>query len=174
MAEVNKKCSKCLEVKEITLFVKDKRLKSGYASLCKCCKSRQDLEYKVKTEEKRKIKNKEYYEKHKKEIYQKTQAYQKARPEQTREYKYNWEKRNRSYRNEAYAKYRAQKKNAAIAYELYKEEIKQIYKDCPKGWCVDHIVPLTNKDVCGLHVPWNLQYLTKEENSRKGNRLWQK
>jgi len=34
---------------------------------------------------------------------------------------------------------------------------------------VDHIIPINNPIVCGLHVPWNMQILTRAENSKKNN-----
>lgn len=49
--------------------------------------------------------------------------------------------------------------------------IESIYRNKPEGLHVDHIVPLNGKTVCGLHVPWNLEYLTPEANAAKSNRL---
>lgn len=47
------------------------------------------------------------------------------------------------------------------------EKIKEIYKHCPIGCEVDHIIPLSKG---GMHHENNLQYLPKQENRKKGNR----
>lgn len=51
-----------------------------------------------------------------------------------------------------------------------REKILEIYKEAYEQRLeVDHIIPLNNDLVCGLHVEGNLQIITSEENLRKGN-----
>ena len=36
---------------------------------------------------------------------------------------------------------------------------------------VDHVIPLQGEEVCGLHVPWNMEVITQDENLKKYNKL---
>jgi len=52
-----------------------------------------------------------------------------------------------------------------------KKAISHFYRDCPAGFHVDHIVPLRNDSICGLHILENMQYLPEKDNLKKGNKL---
>jgi 5-methylcytosine-specific restriction endonuclease McrA len=83
---------------------------------------------------------------------------------------------NRAKYNAYLANYRATKLQATPKW-LTKEqllEIETIYKKAKKlNKEVDHIIPLRGNNVCGLHVPWNLQLLTRQQNASKSNKFIQ-
>lgn len=81
----------------------------------------------------------------------------------------NWNLKNRNHKLYLNSKRRSLKLKATAKW-ANQEKIKKIYLNCPSGYEVDHIIPLQGKTICGLHVENNLQYLTKSENSKKGNR----
>ena len=100
--------------------------------------------------------------------------------EANRSYAVSWRKANKEkicfYSN----KYRLTKIGATPSWlsKEQLEEIKGFYelaKECEMltgdNYHVDHIVPLQGENVCGLHVPWNLQVLPAEVNLRKSNRF---
>jgi len=70
-------------------------------------------------------------------------------------------------RNEANAKYRATK-YAQTPQDVDRKAIQEFYANCPKGYEVDHIIPISKG---GLHHIDNLQYLTVTENRRKNNKI---
>lgn len=103
--------------------------------------------------------------------------WRKNNPDAVRAIKSAWKKRNKA-RNAADAmkRFTAQRNACPSWADLY--AIRAIYEECARvtestgiKHHVDHIVPIRGKNVCGLHVHYNLQILEARANISKGNRL---
>lgn len=80
----------------------------------------------------------------------------------------------KQYRDDAsklYAKFRNKRVRQATPKWADLKAIKEFYRACPVGYHVDHIVPLKGKDISGLHVLENLQYLLAKDNLKKSNKI---
>ena len=95
-----------------------------------------------------------------------------SNPDKQKESEINWLKRNPGKASAKTMRRRASKMRAMPKWlsSSQLKEIEQFYTSCPAGYEVDHIIPLQGKDVCGLHVPWNLQILDIKSNKIKGNK----
>lgn len=131
----------------------------------------------IKTRETQLEYSKQYYNenKEKKKEYLK-QWYQRNKEKVLNRSK-NHYKQNKEYYTTKEAKRRAYKLKATPSW-ADKEAIKSWYvlakmldKTFNEKHHVDHIVPLKNEKVCGLHVEYNLQILTATENLTKGNKF---
>jgi hypothetical protein len=104
----------------------------------------------------------------------------RQRADKFRVYNKNFRKRHPDKHAARQAKRRADKMQATPSWisAQQKQEISYLYwlaKDLSKisgeSYHVDHIIPLKNDLVCGLHVPWNLQVLPADLNLSKGNKI---
>lgn len=116
---------------------------------------------------------KEWHQKNKARVAEIKRAYTLRHKEKVALSKKRWAVANKQSVLAKTRRYQAAKYNQCPKW-LTKEqinEIKQFYLNCPKGYEVDHIIPLRNPNINGLHVIWNLQYLEKNQNRKKSNKL---
>jgi hypothetical protein len=81
-----------------------------------------------------------------------------------------WKRKNKKKYN-AYLSGVKEKVRQATPKWLDRTILSDFYQKCPDGYQIDHIIPITNKLVSGLNVPWNMQYLTPFENNSKNNKF---
>ena len=96
-------------------------------------------------------------------------VYQKAWKERTTIWVRADTKARRRKHREATPPWLSREQKAQIR-ELYKIAI-TMTKTTGEQYVVDHIVPLRSDVVCGLHVPWNLRVIPRQENLLKSNKL---
>lgn len=143
-----KSCRICKIKKSLADFVKSKAFKSGVDTICLSC-SRD----KVK---------------------QWRQLGKRNSKEEARRFAQRYPAKLASHKRKMHMQRKLSMKTKWTEFDdLFFEEIYDLAKKRTEltgfKWHVDHIVPLQNKLVCGLHVPENLQCIPAKLNLIKGN-----
>lgn len=156
MAKGVKVCNSCNEELPLSQFpMRNRKRKSGGTyrtpnNECKTCKNRKAAEHRASPEGQATIK-----------AYRKSPA-GKARAKRDKALR---DRRNR----QATPKWLTPEQRKQIV-DIY-EHMRDCRAVTGEDYHVDHIVPLRGENICGLHVPWNLQVLPAYVNMSKSNTL---
>ena len=172
-------CTECRIDKGIAEFGKSKKGHNGLRAICKECHNR--INRKWAKDNKDRVKERERKKREANPILaaEKRAVQVARRADKVAIYGRAWRLANPGKANARTARRRAAKLNATPKWltEEHWEQIESFYVDAARltketgiKHEVDHIEPLQGRDRSGLHVPWNLQIMTKSENASKGNR----
>lgn len=188
-------CNKCQSQKPFEDFFKRSISSDGYQSQCKSCAKEYNTKYYEAKSKDILTQKQEYYTKNKEVISEQKSKYYIENKDKRQEYnsKYyelnrdeltlyqrKYGENNRDKINAISAKYRASKLKATPKWltDFDLECMREMYTIARafklytgQEYHVDHIIPLQGHNVCGLHVPWNLQVLAASENLSKSNKL---
>ena len=178
---LSRQCNCCKISKPLDEFNRDKNLALGRKYQCRACKS---VEAKVRRE-RQPEKSKSFYANNRSAALARAKEYYEINRERKLAYLAEYRKKNADRLKEqraanqwrvtrSQAARRAKLKHASLGLgQAFVAEIEGFYRFCSlfSGFEVDHIVPLANNKVCGLHAPWNLQVVPQLDNRRKKNRF---
>lgn len=192
---MTKICSKCLIEKELDSFYKDRNGFLGFRSCCKQCDITKSKQWNILNKDRHVQHQRNFRTINPDQVRSIEKKYTKTN--KARSVKKKWhvlhneysKLKSREFRrnNPGYASFYANLRKDRIKQatpswlskeQLYK--IRSIYIQCSElviktgiTYNVDHICPIVMKDengvhvACGLHVPWNLEIVTEEYNSKK-------
>ena len=191
---MTKVCTKCKASKALSDFGMSK---GYYRSNCRICESLKAKDYYNALNPEQKTKRRllglkkagdvatkqyqaKYRQKNKEKLALYNKEYKEKNPQKIKEIKKKWSDSNKSYYTAKLSERRATKIKATPSWlnESHKLHIHAKYSlanmltnNTEQKWHVDHIIPLRNPSVCGLHVPWNLKVITAKENLTKNNKV---
>jgi len=174
-----KQCTKCGTDKDLSEFSKCRANGDGLRYDCKSCQSARAANWRRNNPDKIRSLNQQYRRDNPDKVRAWAKKWVDDNPDKRKASVKKWEKNNRGNVAARGAKRRATKLKATPEWLTPEQlsEIQQHYwlaKDLQsvtgEVYHVDHIIPLQGENVCGLHVPWNLQVLPADINFSKGNR----
>ncbi len=177
-----KTCTSCTQELDDSSFYIRKASKDGLSRLCKVCDNQAKRQWRELNKEKYQASNKEYHSKNREKINSKSAEWRKDNREAFLESMRKWREKNKHRQAQHAMRYNASKLGATPSWltgeqltemnSKYLEMVELNREHGKNSFHVDHVVPLKGKDVCGLHVPWNLEVKTSYENISKGNRTY--
>lgn len=145
---------------------------------CLICTSIRQAKWRKDNPERVKAGDKKKYNKRREEALRYSREYRLRFPEKVSHSNAVWRSKNKHKKAHYERRRQARKLNATPPWltEEHNAWMNEIYRQAKMASetystdvSVDHIIPLQGKDVCGLHVPWNLQLTSRSYNSSKGN-----
>lgn len=191
--EDTKQCCRCQQARPVNRFSARADSKDGLRNICKDCYNvrtcdlrrvdparfrENERRYRERDPERYRLRQRSSWERNKKKKQEANRRYRQNNIERCRRWVAEWGRKNRD-RRAGSRRYRAAAELRAVPIWASVEAIRGIYlsarslsETTGKLWTVDHIVPLQNALVCGLHCEANLRVIPGTENFAKCNRWW--
>lgn len=186
-----KQCSRCKTIKDLSDFAKRKISADGHEGVCRQCRSEAKRKWYANNRERYRETNKEWYSRNRGDVRNRQKKWYEENKDKLKEYRIknsellrakarDWQRKNPARCVANVSARRAAKAKCTPAWltEQHLSDIRRIYSEARKktadtgiAYEVDHIIPISHPSVCGLHVPWNLQILSAEDNRRKSNSI---
>ena len=172
-----KLCRKCNRTLPATTeyFSVNRRIKCGLNSACKECDKARVAKHQKENPEIVAARQRKYRKENCDEINERRRNDNEENREKYREYEITKRKNNPEYHKDKSLKRHRDVKQATPSWadtdaidKIY-NEAKRVKEETGEDYTVDHIIPLNGENVCGLHVDYNLQLITRSENSKKSN-----
>ena len=186
---MDKVCNKCGVCKPMDIFNKMRKDSPAYRAACKDCEREQQRAYREANRESVLAQKREYARQNQdaekarrdawRELYRdrekaQQREYRQANRDKLAEYIKNYAKQNPAKMHAIVMKRRISKKRQTPAWANHRK-IEEIYefaaefREAGFDVHVDHVVPISGKNVSGLHVETNLRVCLAAHNLRKSN-----
>jgi hypothetical protein len=187
-----KTCTKCGEAKPLSEYHTDAAKSGGLRHECKVCVRQRrasyvannkekvaeaDAAYKKRNRAKYNEINRRQYERYRDAVLARQREYYQRVKERKAKYARQYFEANRADYTRRVAKRRAVARqaeplwaNAALIKLLYATR-QYLTEQTGELWHIDHVVPLQGRNVCGLHVHFNLRVVPAKVNLAKGNKF---
>gem|GEM_PF-5374722 len=166
---IYEKCTKCFKKMIETGSSYNKRIKDIFNPLPFVCHECLRI-IRIFNPNEKDLKNKRKYLKiieHKNDLRKEVRTFNKNKIIQEQKEKKRID--NSIYTRPYTAQSRAKRKKASIELDQNEKKIiRELYRKCPPGYDVDHIIPISKG---GKHCVGNLQYLPSSENRRKSSKI---